>query len=300
MFPGAVREYRPGHFLPSLIQGTGYKPGKTRFPDEVHQAKRERKTRRFAIPIRQNQHLATKIRLLNGHLSNVFCIFAVRKTKQHEDMKLIAYYRTSTDEQSLGIEAQKEIVMQYMKAHTEHTLVAEYTEHMSGKINERPELMKATESAKDVCGAVIVAKLDRLTRDAEFGLHYCKSNEVIFCDHLNLNTPLERCLFFGMAQQEREYISQRTKAALQALKEQGAQLGTPKNLNDDARAKSIEARQNKAKNHPANKAAYALVSLMQGATRVAKADYLNANGFKTAKGGKWAPTQIMRLEALFA
>ena len=214
-------------------------------------------------------------------------------------MKLIAYYRVSTNDQNLGIEAQKTIVLQYMAAHPEHTLVAEYTEHMSGKIDERPELAKATESAKNVDGAVIVAKLDRLTRKAAFGLSYVEKNRVIFCDHPNMGT-LEQAIYFGMAQQEREYISQRTRAALQAKKAHGAQLGTPKNLNDDARAKSIEARQNKAKNHPANKTAWALISLMQNATRVAKADYLNANGFKTAKGGKWAPTQIMRLETMFS
>lgn len=242
-------------------------------------------------------------------------------------MKLIAYYRVSTNDQNLGIEAQKSIVMQYMAVHPEHSLIAEYTEHMSGKINERPELAKATESAKNVGGAVIVAKLDRLTRDAEFGLHYCKSNDVIFCDHLNLNTPLERCIYFGMAQQEREYISMRTTNSLAVIREleeneetrkerrakgkygigtKGAKekaLAEGREYTDptvQARAKSIEVRQNKAKNHPANKTAWALISLMQNATRVAKADYLNANGFKTAKGGKWAPTQIMRLEALFA
>ena len=72
--------------------------------------------------------------------------------------------------------------------------------------------------------SLIVAKIDRLTRVAYYGLQLCEKYKIIFCDHPTMGT-LEQSIYFGMAQQEREYISQRTKAALSALKSKGVKLG---------------------------------------------------------------------------
>ena len=177
-------------------------------------------------------------------------------------------------------------------------IISEYEEHESGKRNDRPILSVAlSESAKK--GAyLIVAKIDRLTRVAYFGLQLCEKYHIIFCDHPEMGT-LEQSIYFGMAQQEREYISQRTKAALAALKKQGVKLGAPRaTFSSEMREKALcKRRQNKLSNE-ANKRAYAVVSIMSG-NYSEKARYLNNNGFYTAKGGKWRSHQVKRLIDFF-
>lgn len=206
---------------------------------------------------------------------------------------VIAYFRTSTDEQQYGIEAQRTDVQAFAEAHG-LTIVAEFVEHISGKNDARPELTKASELAHAMGASIIVAKVDRLTRHAWFGLQFIESNKVVFCDHPNMGT-LEQAVYFGMAQQEREYISARTKAGLKVAKANGKQIGRAKGADmTEQRKASLELRQSKARNSEANKKAFAIVSLING-TMVERANYLNENGFTTAKGGKWFPTQVKRL-----
>lgn len=130
--------------------------------------------------------------------------------------KVIAYYRVSTNDQNLGIEAQKSIVKQYC-IHNSAEIISEYEEHESGKNNNRVKLAIALAETVKTGSYLIVAKIDRLTRVAYYGLQLCEKYRIIFCDHPTMGT-LEQSIYFGMAQQEREYISQRTKAALKALK----------------------------------------------------------------------------------
>lgn len=210
---------------------------------------------------------------------------------------VIAYLRTSTNEQEYGIEAQRADIRKFAEDN-ELSILGEYEEHASGKNDERPILAEVAELARMNGAAVIVAKVDRLTRHAGFGMQFVEHNKVIFCDHPNMGT-MEQAIFFGMAQQEREFISARTKAGLQVARANGKQIGRAKGCdNTESLSKALEARQSAARNNAANKTAYAIVSLISG-TMVAKADYLNANGFKTAKGGKWFPTQVKRLMAMY-
>lgn len=210
---------------------------------------------------------------------------------------VIAYFRTSTDEQEYGIEAQRADVYAFAASHNLQ-VIAEYEEHLSGKIDERPELAKVADAARKMGAAIIVAKVDRLTRHAWFGLQFVERNKVVFCDHPNMGT-MEQAIYFGMAQQEREFISARTKAGLQVAKANGKQIGRAKGCdNSESLARALEARQSAARSNAANRTAYAVASLING-TMVARADYLNANGFKTAKGGKWFPTQVKRLFAMY-
>ena len=139
--------------------------------------------------------------------------------------QVIAYYRVSTNDQNLGIEAQKSIVKQYCVLNSAE-IISEYEEHESGKNNHRVQLAIALEETVKTGSYLIVAKIDRLTRVAYFGLQLCEKYKIIFCDHPTMGT-LEQSIYFGMAQQEREYISQRTKAALAALKSKGVKLGAP-------------------------------------------------------------------------
>ena len=208
-------------------------------------------------------------------------------------MKYVAYIRTSTKRQNLGLDAQKEIISQFI-AINGGEIVAEYSEQESGKKADRNALRQASEHAKKIGGAVIVAKVDRLTRDASFGMAYVKTNNIVFCDHPKMST-LEQCIFFGLAQQEREFISQRTKAALAVKKAQGFKLGgkyQPENLKKARQAaleksKSISQRQ-----------AFSAIELMDGTLRQ-KADRLNELGYTTPKGGQWTAIQVSRLIAKF-
>ena len=208
-------------------------------------------------------------------------------------MKYVAYIRTSTKRQNLGLDAQKEIISQFI-AINGGEIVAEYSEQESGKKADRNALRQASEHAKKIGGAVIVAKVDRLTRDASFGMAYVKTNNIVFCDHPKMST-LEQCIFFGMAQQEREFISQRTKAALAVKKAQGVKLGgvyQPENLK---RAQQAKHEQSKT---TAQRQAFSAIELMDGTLRQ-KADRLNELGYTTPKGGQWTAIQVSRVIAKF-
>lgn len=211
--------------------------------------------------------------------------------------KVVAYYRVSTDDQHLGISAQKEIVRRYCEFNSAQ-IVSEYEEYESGKRNDRPQLALAlAESIKsDAC--LIVAKIDRLTRVAYYGLQLCEKYKIIFCDHPDMGT-LEQSIYFGMAQQEREYISQRTKAALQALKQKGVKLGAPNvTFTANMRESALQKRRRNSLQNDANKRAYAVVKVMSGNYNE-KARFLNENGFLTTKGKTWKPNQVKRLVNLF-
>jgi len=207
--------------------------------------------------------------------------------------QVIAYYRVSTNDQNLGIEAQKSIVQQYCVLNSAE-IISEYEEHESGKNNNRVKLATALEETVKTGSYLIVAKIDRLTRVAYFGLQLCEKYKIIFCDHPTMGT-LEQSIYFGMAQQEREYISQRTKAALAALKSKGVKLGAPNaHFSDDLRRLALNRRKSNSINSEANRKAYAIVSIMN-ANWSDKAKFLNSNGFKTSKGGIWRPQQVQRL-----
>ena len=177
--------------------------------------------------------------------------------------KVIAYYRVSTNDQNLGIEAQKSIVKQYC-IHNSAEIISEYEEHESGKNNNRVKLAIALAETVKTGSYLIVAKIDRLTRVAYYGLQLCEKYRIIFCDHPTMGT-LEQSIYFGMAQQEREYISQRTKAALKALKSKGVKLGAPNaHFTDDLRKLALSRRKSNSVNNEANKKAFAIVRIMTG------------------------------------
>ena len=207
--------------------------------------------------------------------------------------KVVAYYRVSTNDQNLGIDAQKSIVRQYCDLNSVE-IISEYEEHESGKNNKRVQLATALEETVKTGSYLIVAKIDRLTRVAYFGLQLCEKYKIIFCDHPTMGT-LEQSIYFGMAQQEREYISQRTKAALAALKSKGVKLGAPNaHFTNVQRSMALSRRKNNSRNKEANKKAFAIVRIMTG-NWTDKAKFLNDNGFKTSKGGIWRPQQVKRL-----
>src|SRR5437870_6269731 len=144
--------------------------------------------------------------------------------------KFVAYFRVSTDRQGksgLGLEAQRKSVLDYLDG-GRWDLVGEFTEIESGKHNDRPELEKALAACKKQKARLVIAKLDRLSRNLAFIATLMDSGvEFTAVDNPHAN-KLTIHILAAVAQHEREMISERTKAALQAAKARGKQLGNPR------------------------------------------------------------------------
>jgi DNA invertase Pin-like site-specific DNA recombinase len=145
--------------------------------------------------------------------------------------KFVSYYRVSTDRQGrsgLGLEAQKEAVQQRLNGGP-WQLVAEFVEVESGKRGKRPQLDAALSACKKHKAKLVVAKLDRLSRNVSFLLKLIDSGvEVLFADLPELNGAMGRFMLTTMAsvaELEAGLISERTKAALKAAKARGVRLG---------------------------------------------------------------------------
>ena len=127
----------------------------------------------------------------------------------------VAYYRVSTKRQGesgLGLEAQKQAVNLYAK--TNGCILKEFTEVESGKKDNRPQLDMAIKECKQRNATLLIAKLDRLSRNVSFLFTLKQSINFVCLDLPDLNT-LTLGIFATMAQHERGLISKRTKSALQ-------------------------------------------------------------------------------------
>lgn len=222
--------------------------------------------------------------------------------------KYVAYYRLSLkDEQKqkgLGLLAQKSAIRQYI-SNNDSELISEFSERESGKNDNRIELNKALMMCKENSATLIIAKLDRLSRNVSFVFALRDSGvEFIACDLPEFNT-LTLAIFVAMAQQERELISSRTKSALNELKKNNVKLGKPTNLInniDKAVKKSVETRKVKALNNDNNIKSYSMVQLLieKGLSLNKCASYLNEKGFVTSTGKKHTSMSVYNLIALFS
>ena len=144
-------------------------------------------------------------------------------------MQIVSYLRVSTAKQGLsglGMEAQRAAVAQFTAAGS-HTLVAEFVEVESGRKADRPQLAAALTSCRLHRATLVIAKLDRLARNVAFIANLMNGGvEFVACDMPHANR-LTLHLLAAIAEHEREMISQRTKAALQAAKARGVKLGNP-------------------------------------------------------------------------
>jgi DNA invertase Pin-like site-specific DNA recombinase len=218
----------------------------------------------------------------------------------------VAYIRVSTKKQQksgLGLEAQKAIIEHYAKQE-QSQIIKFYIETESGKeIENRPQLQEAINFCKTQKAVLVVAKLDRLSRDVEhiFTIKkqlgdYFKSCDLPSTDSLTLS------IFAGLAQREREIISIRTKLALQQKKKQGVKLGNPQNLTQEARQKGAEANKTKAQATKSNKIALTIIESMrkEGSSYQAIADQLNQIGLSTARGKKYQRSTIKSIYDKFS
>jgi len=214
----------------------------------------------------------------------------------------IAYYRVSTTKQGnsgLGLEGQKIAVKNFIGG---NNLLQEFTEIESGKNDSRIELQKAMAAAKQHGATLVIAKLDRLSRNAAFIFALRDSGvDFVCCDMPDANS-FTIGIFALIAQQEREQISSRTKAALQAKKAQGHKLGSPANLTAAARTAGNEAYSAAARSNEFNVRAFAMIKVLrqQGQSYRTIAETLNTAGFKTAKGKEFFAISVQRVEQLFS
>lgn len=211
--------------------------------------------------------------------------------------KYIAYYRVSTNKQNLGLEAQRTLVTNYITANG-GSLISEYSEKESGKINNRIELSNAIKECQNQGASLIIAKLDRLSRNVSFVFALKDAGiDFISCDLPTFNT-LTLAVFCGLAQQERELISQRTKLALNELKKQGRKLGNPNaRFTDKNREKASLIKKSLADNNENNKKSWVIVEALLKTTNNMSyiSRILNDNGFRTSKGKLFSSTQVKRL-----
>ena len=197
----------------------------------------------------------------------------------------------------LGVEAQREIIHNHVK---NKQILAEYIETGSGKKSNRPQLLTALAMCRKTNSILIVAKLDRLSRNVAFTSKLLESDvEIVFCDFPQANRLILH-IISSIAEYEAGLISQRTKQSLQAKKARGIKLGKSDNLmNKFEQAIYNSSRTNKAKaeNNPNNMRAIALLrSLsMQGKSLSEMTDLLNEQGFVTSKGCQFQITQVKRL-----
>jgi len=210
--------------------------------------------------------------------------------------KYIAYYRVSTNKQELGIKAQKKQVSNFIEGKNIE-IIASFEEKESGKNDNRPELKKALELCKEKGAALLIAKLDRLSRNLTF-ISQLQDDKIKFvaldmpeANNFTIN------IMAALAQQERQLISERTKAALAVKKANGVKLGKPENLTNAARMKGVKTNQNKARTNENNIKARKVIQVLrkQGLSYNKIAMELNESKFKTSNNKSFTAMQVKRL-----
>lgn len=218
--------------------------------------------------------------------------------------RFVAYYRVSTRKQGqsgLGLDAQRAAVANHL-GDAKVNVIAEFTEVESGRRNDRPALDQALTAARLHRAALVVAKVDRLTRSVGFLERLLEAGvDVRFADLPAIEGPTGRFMLQQMAavaELEAGLISARTKAALKAAKARGQQLGGHRggSLSSDAQARGREE-QSRLADRRAQDVAPLLATLRKEGltTPTAIARALTARGIPTARGGEtWsAPTVAM-------
>lgn len=226
-------------------------------------------------------------------------------TKTAPSPKLVAYERVSTARQSrsgLGLAAQRSAIDDYA-AVTGVEVLGRFTEVESGRRNDRPELEAALNLAKLTGATLVIAKLDRLSRNAAFLLALRDSGvRFIACDMPQAN-DLTVGIMALVAEAERDLISKRTKEALAAARARGVRLGNPNGAAALKRAgeggKALrQAVRNNADAHAADLAP--VIAGIQAAGHIslrAIATELNQRGMLTRRGGQWHVSTVRNLLA---
>jgi DNA invertase Pin-like site-specific DNA recombinase len=215
---------------------------------------------------------------------------------------LVGYIRVSTATQGrsgLGIEAQREAIARFAEAEG-LTIIAEHVEVETGKgsdaFDRRPVLREALAQARKAKASIVVAKLDRLSRDVHFISGLMAERVPFVVAELGSEVdPFVPHLYAALAEKERALISERTRAALARAKDKGVVLGNRTNL-AEAAAKGSAATRQQAEAFAAN--LIPLIRQLQASgikTVRALASELNARRVQTVRGGMWHPTTVHNL-----
>lgn len=218
--------------------------------------------------------------------------------------RFIAYYRVSTSRQGvsgLGLEAQEHAAREHVTRIGGQILEA-FTEVESGGRDDRPELAKALAACRKHKATLLVAKLDRLTRDTRFFLTLydgAGDGGVAFCDLPEVPPgPTGKfilTLLAAVAELERGFVSQRTRAALQAAKRRGVSLG--RRPGADVSVATAALRKRAAQRHANVRPVIESIRQAGVTTLAGIAAALNARGIGTPRGGKWHARSVSRVLA---
>ena len=214
--------------------------------------------------------------------------------------KFVSYLRVSTKRQGhsgLGLEAQRHAVETFLNG-GRWKLVKELIEVESGKdADNRPKLQAALEACRAFGAVLVIAKLDRLSRDPHFLLGLQKAGVKFVAADMPHANELTVGIMALVAKQEREMTAQRTREALAAAKARGVKLGRPKGH------KIPSSKATRAKGSAANAAAALefaerlrpVLAELEGLSANAAAAELDRRGYATARGGKWHARSVIEL-----
>ncbi|MEE1612725.1 recombinase family protein [Microvirga sp. CF3016] len=211
--------------------------------------------------------------------------------------RYVTYRRVSTEDQGksgLGLEAQTRDIALYLDTYSPEPweVIGQFIEIESGANGDRPELRKAIDLAKKVGATLLVSKLDRLSRKVSFIASLMDDPKLSFrVASMPYADKFQLHIYAALAEQERDFISKRTKAALREAKARGQKLGGLRDktmkrnevlkANANARAKKLEG----------------IVLPLKEANASLRdiAEALNSAGLETPRGGLWHPTSVARL-----
>jgi DNA invertase Pin-like site-specific DNA recombinase len=201
----------------------------------------------------------------------------------------VAYYRVSTKKQGesgLGLEAQRSIVMNYIK-NNGNKIIAEFTEVESGRHDNRLELQKALSKCRETSAVLIIAKLDRLSRNVSFISNLMDAGIKFCCADMPEMNELTCHIFAALAQWERKRISERICEALEAKRKREPNWKAGKdNLTDAGRKKAYVTIKSNSVNNESARKAYHFICLLkdQGLTYAEIADRLKMEHYTTRNG----------------
>lgn len=218
----------------------------------------------------------------------------------------VAYYRVSTKRQGrsgLGLEAQREAVERFAKDQG-YSLISEFTEVETGKgsdaLETRPQLAAAIRDAKLRNCPVLVAKLDRLSRDVHFVSGLMRTRVPFVVTELGPDAdPFMLHIYAALAEKEAKVISERTKHALAAAKARGTKLGNPngaahlKGLGNGSAVEALKAGAQERADGLSGIIASIKGEGITSANGIAGA--LNARHIATPRGGQWTARSVLNV-----